>query len=70
VHDAWGTGPGGVPVTVRSARRSYEITGPVWDAGQIAAVAAAIAAAQALLLAAVEDALGADRLVPPEEPPG
>ena len=68
VHDAWGTGPGGVPVTVRSARRSYEITGPVWDAGQIDAVAAAISAAQALLLAAIEDALGAERLIPPEPP--
>jgi hypothetical protein len=68
VHEAWGTGPGGAPVTVRGAGRSYEITGPVWDAGQIAAVAAAISGAQALLLAAIEDALGADRLIPPEQP--
>lgn len=65
VHEALGAGPGGAPVTIRSARRSYEITGPAWDAGQIAAVAAAITGAQALLLAAVEDALGLDRLIPP-----
>jgi hypothetical protein len=68
VHDAWGTGPGGVPVTVRSARRSYGITGPAWDTGQIAAVAAAITGAQAQLLAAIEDALGAESLIPPEPP--
>jgi hypothetical protein len=66
VHEAWGTGTDGVPVTVRSARRSYEMTGPAWDAGQIAAVAAAITGAQVLLLAAIEDALGAERLIPPE----
>jgi hypothetical protein len=64
VHDAWGTGPGGGAVVVRSARRSYEIAGPAWDAGQIAVVAAAITAAQAALLTAIEDALGADRLLP------
>jgi hypothetical protein len=64
VHDAWGTGPGGGPVVIRSARRSYEIAGPAWDAGQIAAVAAAISGAQALLLAAIEDALGPGSLVP------
>jgi hypothetical protein len=68
VHDAWGTGPGGGPVTVRSAAHSYEITGPAWDAGQIAEVAAAIAGARALLLTAIEDALGADRLIGPELP--
>jgi hypothetical protein len=64
VHDAWGTGPAGGPVVIRSARRSYEIAGPAWDAGQIAAVAAAISGAQALLLAAIEDALGPGSLVP------
>jgi hypothetical protein len=69
VHDAWGTGPDGTPVLVRGSRRSYAITGPVWDAAQIAVVAAAITGAQALLLTAIEEALGADRLLP-REPPG
>jgi hypothetical protein len=64
VHDAWGTGPAGTPVVIRSARRTYEIAGPVWDAAQITDVAAAITGAQALLLAAVEDALGPGRLAP------
>jgi hypothetical protein len=64
VHDAWGTGPAGGPVVIRSARRSYEIAGPACDAGQIAAVAAAISGAQALLLAAIEDALGPGSLLP------
>jgi len=64
VHDAWGTSPGGIPVVIRSARRSYEIAGPSWDAGQITAVAAAITGAQALLLAAIEDGLGPGSLTP------
>jgi hypothetical protein len=64
VHDAWGTGPGGAPVVIRGARRSYEISGPAWDAGQIDAVAAAITGAQGLLLAAIEDALGPGSLIP------
>jgi hypothetical protein len=64
VHDAWGTGPQGAPVVIRSARRSYQIGGRAWEAGQISAVAAAIAAAQGLLLTAIEDALGPDSLVP------
>jgi hypothetical protein len=64
VHDAWGTGPAGTRVVIRSPRRTYEIAGPAWDAAQITAVAAAITGAQALLLAAVEDALGPGRLAP------
>jgi hypothetical protein len=62
VHDAWSTGPEGAPATILSSRRSHRITGRPWTAGNISAVAAAIATAQRQLLTAVEDGLGAEHL--------
>jgi hypothetical protein len=58
VHDAWGAGPDGAPVTVASAVRSYEVTGRPWAIADIRAVAAAIVVAQQDLLTSVEEALG------------
>jgi hypothetical protein len=62
VHDAWGAGPQGAPVTIQSAHRSYQITGRPWLAASILAVATDITTAQRQLLTALEVALGAEHL--------
>jgi hypothetical protein len=62
VHDAWGTGTDGAPAVIRSARRSYAISGRPWTGPQIRAVAQAIVAARQGLLTAVEDGLGPQSL--------
>jgi hypothetical protein len=58
VHDAWGTGPGGEPTSLRGGQGSYEIIGRTWTTAAIRAVGDAIASGQRSLLAAIEDALG------------
>jgi hypothetical protein len=58
VHDAWGTGPGGAPASLRGGQDSYEITGRTWATPAIRAAGDAIAGAQRDLLAAVEGAFG------------
>ena len=62
VHEAWGTGPGGMPAAMQSVRRSYQIAGRMWSLEDIRATADAMLAAQQDLLAAIEDALGPDTL--------
>jgi len=59
VHDAWGTGPDGMPASLRGGQSSYAITGRTWTTAEIRAVCDAIASSQRSLLAAIEDALGA-----------
>jgi hypothetical protein len=58
VHDAWGTGPDGTPATFSGGQQSYQISGRVWNITQIQTAADAIASAQHVLLAAIEDSLG------------
>src|SRR5262249_34954682 len=58
VHEAWGTGPGGMRAAMQSVRHSYQITGRLWSLGEITATADAMLRAQQDLLAAIEDALG------------
>jgi hypothetical protein len=62
VHEAWGTGPGGLPAAMQSVRRSYQIAGRMWNLEEIRATAAAMLGAQQDLLASIEDALGPDSL--------
>ena len=57
VHEAWGTGTGGLP-PLQSLRRSYQIAGREWTLSQIRTAAEAISGAQHALLAAVEEAFG------------
>jgi hypothetical protein len=62
VHDAWSTEGEGTPAAIHSTRRSYQITGRPWTAGDITTVTGAIITAQRQLLTALEDALGAEHL--------
>jgi hypothetical protein len=62
VHEAWGTGPGGVPAAMASIRHSYQISGRLLRVEEIRATADAMLSAQQELLAAIEDALGSDTL--------
>lgn len=61
IHDLWVGRPGSA-MTIRSLRRSYEVTAESRPAGHIRAVADALIRAQHQLLAAVEDALGPESL--------
>ncbi len=58
VHDAWSTGPDGAPATFTGGQQSYQISGRAWNTAQIQAAADAIASAQRVLLAAIEDSFG------------
>ena len=60
VHEAWGTGPGGIPAAMASIRHSYQITGRLLRVGEIQATADAMLRAQQELLAAIEDAFGSE----------
>ena len=62
VHDAWGTGPDGAPASLSGEQCSYRITGRAWTTPEIRAVADAIGSAQRALLAAIEEALGSERV--------
>jgi hypothetical protein len=62
VHDAWGTGPDGMPAALRGGQGSYRITGRTWTAAAIFTARDAIVDAQRVLLAAIEEALGATRM--------
>jgi uncharacterized membrane protein len=62
VHEAWATHNSGDAVSIPGLRRSYEITGSVWSAAEIRAVADAVVRAQHELLASVESALGPESL--------
>ena len=62
VHDAWGPGQDGPPVTVASAARTYRVAGRPWLIDDIRAVADVIGKAQRDLLTSVEEALGSASL--------
>jgi hypothetical protein len=62
VHDAWGTGPDGGPISLHGGQGSYQIAGRAWTTDDLRADADAIVSSQRALLAAIEEALGSGRV--------